>query len=59
MRKSNRPLIPANDYSEFHLILIVQYNKWPVEIAHNYTALFRSMRVLSPFRFWKFINETY
>ena len=46
MCKSNRPFIPANDYSEF---IIVHWNEWPVGIAHNYTALFRSiLGVLSP-----------
>ena len=59
MRKSNRPFIPANDYSEFHLIIIVHWNERSVGIAHNYTSLFRSiLGVLSPFSFWKFINQT-
>ena len=53
MRKSNRPFIPANDYSEFHFIIFVRWNEWPVGIAHNHTALFRSiLGVLSPFSFW-------
>ena len=34
MCKSNRPLIPANDHF---------WNEWPVGIAHNYTALLRSI----------------
>ena len=55
MCKSNLPFIPVNDYSEF-----IRWNEWPVGIAHNYTALFRSiLAVLSPFSFWKFIDETY
>ena len=59
MHKSNWSFIPANDYSEFHLIIVVRWNEWPVGIAHNCTALCRSiLGVLSPFSFWKFINET-
>ena len=45
-------LLMPRDYSEFNLIIIVRGNEWPVGIAHNYTALFRSiLGVLSPFRF--------
>ena len=33
MRKSNQSFIPANDYSEFHFIIIVRWNEWPVGIA--------------------------
>ena len=59
MCTSNLPFIPASDYSEFHFIIIVRWNEWPVGIAHNYTTLFRSiLGVLSPFSSWKFINET-
>ena len=59
MRKSDRRFIPVNDNSEFHLIIIVRWNEWPVGIVHNYTALFRSiLGILSLFSFWKFINET-
>ena len=56
---SNRPFIPANDYSEFHFItcIVVRWNEWPVGITYNHTALFRSiLLVLSPFSFWEFIN---
>ena len=43
----------------FHYTLIVRWNEWSVGIAHNQTALFRSIyRVPWPFSFWKFINET-
>ena len=59
MRKSNRPFVTANDYSDFYFIIIVRWNEWPVGIAHNHSALFKSiLGVLSPFSFWKFINET-
>ena len=59
MRQSNLPFIPANDYSEFHLIIIVRWNKWPVGFAYNHISLFRSiLEVLAPFSFWKFINKT-
>ena len=58
MRKSNMPFIPENDYSEFHFIIFVLWNEWPVGFVHNHTAVFRSiLNVLSPFNFWKFINE--
>ena len=43
MRKSNWPFIPANDYSEFHFIIVVRWNEWPVGIADNHTSVFRSI----------------
>ena len=42
-----------------YFTIIVRSNEWPVGIAHNHTALFRSiLGVLWLFSFWKFINET-
>ena len=43
MRKSNRPFIPVNDYSEFNIIIIVRWNKWRLElqiITQPYSKLY-------------------
>ena len=36
----HRPFIPANDNSEFHLIIIVRWNEWPVGITQPYSEVY-------------------
>ena len=43
IRNSNWPFIPANDYNEMKLTIIVRWNEWPVRFEHNYTSSFRSI----------------